>query len=114
MQSNTDPIRFGLGGDDARASPRGAMRDVDADATAFANRHQNALVIATVFSPQESTRLDQLWAPLIPAFTGAYTNFETKPTPETTRRAFPPAALGRILQVKQPYDPDSTFRSWPI
>jgi hypothetical protein len=29
----------------------GAMADVDPDATAFADRHQSAMIIGTVFSP---------------------------------------------------------------
>lgn len=91
----------------------GAMADVAPDATAFANRTQAELVIGTVFRRSDARYLDAAWARLIPAFTGAYANFESIPTPETTRLAFPDNTARRVREVRAKYDPESIFASWP-
>ncbi|NMO55879.1 FAD-binding oxidoreductase [Actinoplanes sp. TBRC 11911] len=91
----------------------GAMFDVVADATAFGNRHQSALVIATTFAPSTWATLDRRWAPLEPHFTGAYGNFESRPTVASLRLAYPAATRKRLRELKSRYDPEGVLRALP-
>jgi len=89
----------------------GAISDIPADATSYANRHQSELIIGTVFHPGDEPHLDRVWNRLRPAFTGAYFNFETRPTATTSRLAFPPDTWRRLHQLRQRYDPQSVLSS---
>ncbi|MEU6577871.1 BBE domain-containing protein [Streptomyces sp. NPDC046805] len=92
----------------------GAMADIPADRTAFANRTQPELIIGTVFHRTDTGHLDRAWAQLAPSLSGAYANFETRPTPATTRLAFPEDTTRRLHEIKERYDPQSVFRPWPL
>lgn len=65
------------------------MSDIAADATAYANRHQSQLVRHRVPTRRQK-HLDLAWNRVKPAFTGAYMNFESRPTLATNRLAFRP------------------------
>jgi hypothetical protein len=88
----------------------GAIGDVDARATAFANRHQSAMVIGTAFATRGRAELNRRWRPLVPHFTGAYGNFESSPTPASLALAFPATTQARLRDVKAKYDPDVMLR----
>jgi hypothetical protein len=89
----------------------GAIAEIPDHETAFGNRHQSELVIGTVFRSMDEQHLDQLWNRLRPAFTGAYVNFESRPTAATTGLAFPPATARRLRKLKERYDPDRILPS---
>ena len=88
-------------------STGGAVGDVAADATAYAWRDANFSVGA--FGTSESG-LDQWWAKLEPTFEGMYLSFETDTGPDVVARAFPPAHLARLRELKRAYDPTGLFR----
>jgi FAD/FMN-containing dehydrogenase len=85
----------------------GAVADVPSDATAYAHRSANFSVVA--FGASKS-RLDAAWDELAGHFSGLYLSFETDQRPERIGEAWPPAALGRLRELKKRYDPDNVFR----
>lgn len=87
----------------------GAIGDVPEDATAFANRHQSAMIIGTVWGAGNVVTLDEAIAPLGRHFTGAYLNFDADGGQAITELAFPPATRQRLARLKQRVDPDSLF-----
>ena len=85
----------------------GAVNDVDPDAMAFSHRDGNFVVSAMGAS---KARIDPLWAPMEPLFSGLYLNFETGVTQDRIEAAFPPRVLDRLRLLKAKYDPDNVFR----
>ncbi|MDO9398818.1 MAG: BBE domain-containing protein, partial [Herbiconiux sp.] len=85
----------------------GAVADVDASATAYANRSANFAVVA--FGSNRE-RLDGLWDELAPHFSGLYLSFETDLRPERVGEAFPPETLARLRALKASVDPANLFR----
>lgn len=85
----------------------GAVADIPADATAFANRSANFSVVA--FGASRS-RLNTAWDAMIPHFDGLYPSFETDTRPERLLEAFPEPTLSRLRTLKERYDPDNLFR----
>ncbi|WP_425595375.1 LLM class flavin-dependent oxidoreductase [Pseudonocardia thermophila] len=100
---------------DARASYFFAIRalggkvaDVPADATAWGWRRANFTIGA--FGTRNSG-LDERWDTLLlPHMEGLYLSFETSRGPEVVARAFPPAHLARLRELKHRYDPTGLFR----
>lgn len=85
----------------------GAVADVAADATAYGWRQANFSVSA-IGSP--GSGLDEWWTKLLPHFEGMYLSFETDTGPDVVARAYPPAHLTRLRQLKRRYDPTGLFR----
>ncbi|MBO1334338.1 FAD-binding oxidoreductase [Streptomyces sp. VRA16 Mangrove soil] len=86
----------------------GAVNDMPATATAYAHRTQNfSLMAATV--PALRGDLDQRWDGLTPHIDGLYLSFETRTGPRQLSDAFPQPVLGRLLTLKDRYDPDNVF-----
>ncbi|GAA4168990.1 LLM class flavin-dependent oxidoreductase [Gryllotalpicola koreensis] len=85
----------------------GAVADVPADATAYGWRDANFSVAA--FGTR-SSGLDEWWRRLEPHFEGMYLSFETDTGPDALARAFPPAHLARLRELKLRYDPSGLFR----
>jgi hypothetical protein len=81
--------------------------DVAADATAWAWRDANFSLVA-FGSPRSG--LDEWWERLQPRFEGMYLSFESDTGPDTVARAFPPAHLSRLREVKRRHDPAVLFR----
>ena len=90
----------------------GAFGRVAADATAFAHRDAEAMIVcggmlppgvdeATVFAP---------WAEVAAHGHGTYLNFQGSATPDDLAAAYPPATLARLAAIKRTYDPDNRFR----
>ncbi|HEX6445643.1 MAG TPA: FAD-dependent oxidoreductase [Streptosporangiales bacterium] len=87
----------------------GAVSDVDPDATAYAGRHQSAMVIGTVWSEPALARLDRDLAPLHRRMTGAYVNFDATRGREVLDLAYPPRTRARLRALKTRVDPDGVF-----
>ncbi|TXK42478.1 LLM class flavin-dependent oxidoreductase [Nonomuraea sp. C10] len=90
----------------------GAVNDVAPGATAYAHRTQNFSVNG-VISAARAARAERAWDGL--GVTAAYLSFEPRFEDKLLTRAFPPATLARLRQVKAAYDPGNVFRhNFPI
>ncbi|WP_300677416.1 LLM class flavin-dependent oxidoreductase [Nocardioides sp.] len=85
----------------------GAVADVPAEATAWAGRSANFALSAI---GTRDSGLDQWWARLVPFFDGMYLSFESDLGTEVVERAFPPAHLARLRDLKRQVDPTGLFR----
>ena len=95
----------------------GAMARVPNDATAFAHRHARVMVnVAAMYERAAEGPEHEAWASSLAtalshrAPTGAYVGFLGDEGEAGTRRAYPPATLERLVDVKRQYDPDNLFR----
>jgi FAD/FMN-containing dehydrogenase len=92
----------------------GVMNRVPVDATAFAHRASEVLVVSPVFSPLNFTE-DQIqtalapWHDIAALSKGAYINFFSRATPKEVAAAYPPATYQRLATIKQRYDPTNVF-----
>jgi FAD/FMN-containing dehydrogenase len=93
----------------------GAMSRVPADATAFAHRDKQALVMATNFAPPSAdaeparVRTEQIWQALWPYASGVYVNFLGDEGERRVHEAYPPATYARLAALKKRYDPTNLF-----
>ena len=94
----------------------GAMARVPDDATAFGHRRAKLMMnIAAMDQRVEKRAEHETWAAgLAEALSGgvttpAYVGFIGEEGEEGVRRAYPPATLKRLAQVKRRYDPDNLF-----
>ena len=92
----------------------GAMSRVPADATAFAHRDKQALVMVTNFGPLADAeparvRTEQIWQALRPYASGVYVNFLGDEGERRVREAYPPATYARLAALKKRYDPTNLF-----
>jgi FAD/FMN-containing dehydrogenase len=94
----------------------GAMARVPDDATAFGYRGARLMVNVTAMddSPEEGPE-HKAWASglataLSDGTAAAYVGFLGDEGEQGARRAYPPATLDRLDQVKRQYDPDDLFR----
>jgi FAD/FMN-containing dehydrogenase len=92
----------------------GAIGDVDADATAYAHRHQSAMVIGTVWGADQVGVLDEAMSPLRRHFTGAYVNFDADGGQDVVELAFPVHTRQRLARLKRRVDPDGLFPAYPV
>jgi FAD/FMN-containing dehydrogenase len=95
----------------------GAMARVPDDATAFAHRRAKVMVnIAAMYERPEDGPEHEAWANSLEtalsggAPTSAYVGFLGDEGEAGTRRAYPPATLERLAEMKRRYDPDNLFR----
>jgi FAD/FMN-containing dehydrogenase len=89
---------------------RGAYNRVPADATAWAFRDAEVMVMVAAFLPPRAPRelIDEVharWAPVLALATGTYGNFAQEAGDEVTALMYPPATLARLREVKRAYDP---------
>ncbi|POX45794.1 FAD-binding oxidoreductase [Streptomyces sp. Ru72] len=91
----------------------GATHDPAASATAFPHRHQNTLVIASAFPPDDRATLAVAWARIAPHTDGAYVNFESAPDETTFTRAYPGPVGTRVTDLWKRYDPTGVLRPRP-
>jgi len=93
----------------------GAMGRVSVDATAFAHRATQAMVIVTNFGPGSadaegrSDRTEQVWQALQPYADGVYVNFLAEEGEQRVHEAYPPATYARLAALKNRYDPTNFF-----
>jgi FAD/FMN-containing dehydrogenase len=85
----------------------GAVADVAAADTAYGWRDANFSLVA-FGSPNSG--IDRWWASLQPHFEGMYLSFESDTGPDSLARAFPPAHLTRLRELKRRFDPTGLFR----
>ncbi len=91
-----------------------ALGRVAEDATAFAFRDSEVLIISAAFpSPEDPGATDvieTLWGGIVPFARGTYPNFHFGPSPGMLALAYPAETLARLVQVKVEYDPENLFR----
>ena len=94
----------------------GAMARVADSATAFGHRRAKLMVNISAMDQRVEERAEhETWAAgLAEALSGgvttpAYVGFIGEEGEEGVRRAYPPATLKRLAQVKRRYDPDNLF-----
>ena len=90
----------------------GAMARVPHDATAFAHRQAEAMVVTGSFLPVDAgaDAVEAAVAPWRDLPGGAYVNFLSTATRRDLAKAYPPATMARLAQVKGAYDPANVFR----
>jgi FAD/FMN-containing dehydrogenase len=92
----------------------GAVSRVPDDATAYAHRQAELMVITMVAGPQpvvEAARpgLEAIWERLAPHVNGAYANFLAAATEEDVATIYPTETYQRLAAVKRQYDPGNLF-----
>ncbi|MFI9574113.1 FAD-binding oxidoreductase [Microbispora rosea] len=92
----------------------GAVARVPRDATAYAHRRAELMIVTTVAGPApvvEAARpaLDALWAGLAPHVGGAYGNFLASAGEEDVAAVYPPRTYERLAAVKRQWDPGNLF-----
>lgn len=92
----------------------GAASRVPDDATAYAHRQAELMVVITAAGPTpvvEAARpaLDAIWGRLAPHVSGAYANFLSGVTEEDVAAVYPARTYTRLAAVKRQYDPDNLF-----
>lgn len=92
----------------------GAFGDIPRDATAFAHRDAEAMVLAmSLASAQDDAAeeaLDAAWSGLAARGSGVYLNFQGRASAADLAAAYPPATYARLVEVKRRYDPQNVFR----
>jgi FAD/FMN-containing dehydrogenase len=88
-------------------STGGAINDVPAEATAYAHRHQNFSVTAVTTGNRAA--FADTWRPLRSLMKGIYLSFESNHHADDVLRAFPPATLARLRELKRYWDPNCVF-----
>ena len=92
----------------------GRFGDVPCDATAFAHRDAEAMVLAMAMVPESQAGaeagFDAAWAGLAAHRHGVYLNFQGRASSEDLAAAYPPATYARLAEVKRRYDPGNVFR----
>lgn len=92
----------------------GAFGRVPADATAFAHRDAEVLVVCGLMVPADlpDAEVEPMLAPwqdVAVHGTGTYLNFQGSATPGDLAAAYPPATYARLAAVKAAYDPGNVF-----
>ena len=92
----------------------GAVSRVPDDATAYAHRQAELMVVTTTAGPKpvvEAARpaLEAIWARLAPHVNGAYANFLSSATEEDVAAIYPTQTYKRLVAVKRQYDPGNLF-----
>lgn len=95
-------------------SLRGALNRIEADATAFAWRDSEVLLISAAFLPPDAdgaaiARVRDVWHTLQPRLSGSYGNFLTTADENTVESMYPPATLARLREIKRTWDPANLF-----
>jgi FAD/FMN-containing dehydrogenase len=90
------------------------MTRVPRDATAFAHRDAEAMVVAATFLAPDASDADvdtalQPWRPIAELGSGAYANFLGTATDSDIADIYPPATYERLARVKRAYDPTNLF-----
>jgi FAD/FMN-containing dehydrogenase len=92
----------------------GAFNRVPTDATAFAYRDSEVLLISAAFLPPDAPQeailgIRETWGELGPHVRGIYGNFSTAVGDAVTPFMYPPETLARLERIKGTYDPGNLF-----
>ncbi|MEV0949392.1 FAD-binding oxidoreductase [Promicromonospora sp. NPDC050249] len=92
----------------------GAFGRVPAEATAFAHRDAEAMIVCAAFLPEDATAADEetalaAWPDVARHGTGVYLNFQGSDTPADVATAYPPQTYARLAAAKRRYDPGNVF-----
>jgi FAD/FMN-containing dehydrogenase len=93
----------------------GAMSRVAKDATAFAHRDKQGMVMVTNFGPPSAdpadlhARTQRVFQALSPYANGVYVNFLSDEGEQRIHDAYPPATYARLAVLKRRYDPANLF-----
>jgi FAD/FMN-containing dehydrogenase len=92
----------------------GAFGRVPADATAFAHRDAEAMIVALLTLPgtvadHEVEQALRPWHAVAAHGTGTYVNFQGSATAADLASAYPAATYARLAEVKSAYDPGNLF-----
>jgi FAD/FMN-containing dehydrogenase len=92
----------------------GAVSRIPDDATAYAHRRAELMIVTTTAGPKpviDAARpaVEATWRRLAPHVNGAYANFLASATEEDVAAIYPPETYRRLAAVKHRYDPDNLF-----
>lgn len=92
----------------------GAVSRVADDATAYAHRRAELMIVTTVLGPTAAVdaarpALAENWRRLAPHVRGAYANFLSTADDEDVAAVYPPETYKRLAAVKAAYDPRNLF-----
>jgi FAD/FMN-containing dehydrogenase len=92
----------------------GAVSRVPDDATAYAHRQAELMVVTTAAGPKtalDAARpgLEAIWGRLAPHVDGAYANFLATASEEDVAAIYPMQTYARLAAAKRRYDPDNVF-----
>lgn len=93
----------------------GAMSRVPADATAFAHRDAQAMIMVGYMTPKSANiaclhaSMEQIWRAIRPYSAGVYVNFLSDEGEQGVHEAYPPATYARLAALKNRYDPTNLF-----
>ena len=92
----------------------GAFSRVPTDATAFAHRDAEAMVVGLLMLADTTTvaeveRALVPWRAVAAHGTGTYINFQGSATADDLAAAYPPATYARLAAIKRAYDPGNRF-----
>ncbi len=93
----------------------GAMSRVPANATAFAHRDKQAMVLIASSVPVSAdgelsrARAERVWQAMRPYADGVYVNFLADEGDRRIHEAYPPATYARLAALKKLYDPTNMF-----
>lgn len=94
----------------------GAMSRIATDATAFAHRDKQGMVLITHFAPLSAdaaslnARTQRVFQALSPYANGTYVGFLADEGEQRVSEAYPPATYARLVALKNQYDPTNLFR----
>ena len=103
-----------LGGVLMIRSLNGVLNRVPADATAFAYRNSDTLVISVAFMPEDTpdeviAGLSEKWQTFAPYTSGMYGNFSEPLRENALQSIYPRATMERLERIKFTYDPSNLF-----
>ena len=92
----------------------GAVSRVPGEATAYAHRQAELMVVTTTAGPKRAVEaarpaLDVIWRRLAPHVNGAYANFLASATEQDVAAIYPTQTYQRLAAVKRRYDPGNLF-----
>jgi FAD/FMN-containing dehydrogenase len=93
----------------------GAMRTVAPEATAFAHRDVEALVVSAAFLPLDAAEeqvevAKAVWRTIGDQGVGSYAGFLGSDTPDDLAALWPAETMKRLVEAKRTWDPDNVFR----
>lgn len=94
---------------------KGALNDVAVDATAFAHRDAEIMLMSVGFFPMPAPataapELLEKWNLYKPYTQGTYINFSIEMSPEVIANIYPEKTYRRLAEIKKKYDPGNLFR----